>query len=182
MKRAKTKFAKQYPKYKDGSKFMDFLSKENNNETSNAQIIGSGFDVLGTVFGAGGNRGIDSEHTNPWSVNAAENYNKVVAKNQRTKKQLSTGLSTAGDIAMLMPGIGTAIGLGLKGLGAAANFIPFGKGKEKDAFEYYKGVSSRGARNQALSEGAMSFNRMPKYQAPAYGRKGLKFKTKFSKK
>lgn len=178
MKRAKTKFAR---KLEGGGNLIDWLGKDASTKI-NAKQIGAGFDVLGNTFGSGGNRGIDFGHTNPWSVDAAENYNKTIARNQATKQKVSSGLSTAGDLAMLEPGIGTAIGLGLKGLGMAAKFIPFGKGKEKEAKTNFDRLNEFGKNYQQQLAGVQSFNRMPKYQAPAYGKKGMKFKTKFSKK
>lgn len=167
MKTAKSKFAKKAIKYQDGGSLKS---------------IGKGFDVLGNMFGSKSNKMLDYEDSNPWANMAADNYNKTLAKNQNTKKQISTGLSTAGDIAMLVPGVGTAIGLGLKGLGMVSNFIPFGQGKEREAKRKYEQDRMTGNMINTSVEGAISYNKMPKYQAPAYGKKGMKFKTKYSKK
>jgi len=172
MKTAKSKFAKKPFKYQKGG----FLSQ------SSMKGIGAGFDVLGNAFGARSNSTIDFEDGNPWANVAANNYNKTLAKNQATKKQISGGLSAAGDLAMLVPGIGTAVGLGLKGLGMAANFIPFGQGAERRAKRDYESARLTGQTINNATEGALSYNKMPKYQAPAYGKKGMKFKTKYSKK
>jgi len=172
MKTVKSKFAKKPLKYQKGG----FLNP------SSMKGIGAGFDVLGNAFGARSNSTIDFEDGNPWANVAANNYNKTLAKSQSTKKQISGGLSAAGDLAMLIPGYGTAIGLGLKGLGMVSNFLPFGQGAERRAKRDYESARLSGTINKNAVEGALSYNKMPKYQAPAYGKKGMKFKTKYSKK
>jgi hypothetical protein len=144
--------------------------------------IGKGFDVLGNSFGAGGPSAIDYEEGNPWSNAAVDRYNKAITKNKNTQQQVSGGLSAAGDIAMLVPGVGTAIGLGLKGLGLASKFIPFGQGAERRAKREFESARLSGQAINNAVEGARSYNQLPKYKAPAYGKKGMKFKTKYSKK
>lgn len=186
MKRAKSKFSNNLPKYQDGSKLLGFL----NQPLQSGGISGA----KGMSVGGGIGMGLDMVSSlipqkqpkvatgiGDISSIGAEKYNKQMQKIQGTKSAVSGALSTAGDIASMVPGIGTAIGIGLKGLSIAAKALPFGAGKEREAKQAFEKSVTLDKLSSNATANAEAKALAPKFQAPAYGKKGmkLKYKTKY---
>jgi hypothetical protein len=178
MKRPKTRFALKKPKMQGGG-LMDFLNKPGAGGVTAGMGIGMGMDVLTGMIG---NKTPEMPNQfSSYSTDALKSYQDTVAKNQKTKGMISGGLNAAGSAAMMIPGIGTAVGLGLKGLGAVAKVLPFGKKKEDKALADFNKMDMAGQRSDMAAAGARNRSMIGEYKAPAYGRKGMKFKSKYSK-
>lgn len=186
MKRAKSKFSNNLPKYQDGSKLLSFLNQPIGSPSmagakpmTAAGGIGMGLDMVGSMIPQ--KQPKVATGIGEISSIGADKYNKQMQKIQGTKSAVSGALSTAGNIASMIPGIGTAVGLGLKGLSIAAKALPFGAGKEREAKQdFEKSVTLDKLSASALGN-AEAKAMAPKFQAPAYGKKGmkLKYKTKY---
>ncbi len=165
MKRPKSKFSKTVPKY--------LLGGMTPNAAGGAIDMISSFIPQKQYEAASGIGEISNI--------GAQQYNKKIDKINKTRQGVSTGLNVAGDIAMKIPGLGTAIGLGLKGLGAVSKLIPFGAGKEKEAREQFQNTQTLDKLSTAATENAKARAGAARFQAPAYGKKGmkLKYKTKY---
>lgn len=179
MKRPKTRFALKKPKMQGGGP-LDFLNKPGaGGQGTIGGGIGSGIDALTGMIG---NKVPETpDQLSSHSAGALQSYQDIVAKNQKTKSRVSGGLNAAGSAAMMIPGIGTVIGLGLKGLGAIAKVLPFGRRKEKRALANFQKMDISGQQADMAVAGARNRSMIGEYKAPAYGRKGMKFKTKYSK-
>lgn len=182
MRVSKSKFAKPVRKYANGGPtgITGFLNQSLGmpKAPTAGSAIGMGMDLLSGFIPQKEAQYVEGSGI---SSKSADRYNETVAKNQRTKQQISGGLSAAGDLAMMVPGWGTAVGLGLKGLGAVAKAIPFGKGKEQEAMHDFQRMTAMDNQISNAQQGAINYNQITGFQAPAYGRKGMKFKTKYSK-
>lgn len=176
MKRAQSRFSVK-PKLQGGG-MLDFLNQKGAGGVGTmAGGIGAGLDLVTGLIG--NKQPKPMEATNTYSTDAASNYNDILAKNQATKSKVSGGLSAAGSAAMM---INPIVGLGLKGLGAVAKMIPFGQGKARDAAKSFAKMDQAGNQLNMANQGAINRNSaFTDYKAPAYGKKGMKFKTKFSK-
>lgn len=163
-----------------GGGLLDFLNKPGaGGQGTMGGAIGSGVDALTGMIG---NKVPETpDQLSSHSSGALQSYQDTVAKNQKTKGMISGGLSAAGSAAMMIPGIGTAIGLGLKGLAAVAKVLPFGKRKEEKALANFRKMEISGQQSDMAVAGARNRSMIGEYKAPAYGRKGMKFKTKYSK-
>lgn len=181
MKVSRSKFAKSVRKYQDGGAtgLTGFLNQSLNSPKgpTAGSAIGMGMDLIGGLIPQKQPEYLEGSGI---TSKAANKYNETVAKNQRTKQQISGGLSAAGDLAMMVPGWGTAVGLGLKGLSAVAKAIPFGKGKEQEAMHDFQRMTAMDNQISNAQQGALNYNQITGFKAPAYGRRGMKFKTKYS--
>lgn len=173
MKRAKTKFAK--PKYEGGG-MLDWLNTSKNGGPTNASGIGAGLDILSSFIG--NKQPNQVQDFGQFGSKAAEDYNKEMEKAMRTKQGISAGLGAAGSVAMM---INPIVGIGLKGLGALTKALPIGEGKVEKAKKKFEDAKFADALSTSMTQGAINRNLMPKFEAPAYGKKGmkLKYKTKY---
>jgi hypothetical protein len=173
MKRARSKFGVK--PILQGGGLTGFLGK-NLSGTSGMTVgqgIGAATSMLTGLFPQGPSKITDVE--NPYATEAADKYNSVLDKNQKVKGTLkslgSMGLQSGNPFGM----IGGAVLTG-------ASLLPFGAKKEKKAKADYNSMVQAGKQSDMANAGAINYNsRNSGYHAPAYGKKGLKFKTKFSK-
>jgi len=176
MKRPKSKFSSKLPKYQDGSSLPDFGTAS---PLDKAKGVGAALDVVTSLVPTKTFKGVSG--IGDISATAADKYNKQIDKINKTRTGVSTGLNQLGSAAMLIPGVGTIAGLGLKGLALASKFIPFGKDKEEKAQDEFQKSITLDKISSSATAGAQARAATPKFQAPAYGKKGmkLKYKTKY---
>lgn len=186
MKRAKSKFSNNLPKYQDGSKLLGFLNQPLQSSGMSgakgmtaAGGIGMGLDMISSMIPQ--KQPKVATGIGEISSIGADKYNKQMQKIQGTKSAVSGALGAAGDVVSMIPGWGTAVGLGLKGLSIAAKALPFGAGKEREAKKDFEKSVTLDKLSANTTANAQAKAMAPKFQAPAYGKKGmkLKYKTKY---
>jgi hypothetical protein len=166
MKRAKTKFATRLPKMEGGGSFLD----------KNADVLGKSMDMVGNTIADTGPLMMDPNKVSSRAAGALDSYNNTIAKSQKSKATTTgiiDGVSTA---AMMIPGIGSIIGLGLKGINMGLKAMPWGKKKAEDAMGDFNAMTTAASQEDATFAANRELNKLPQYKAADYGiaRKGLK--------
>ncbi len=169
MKKVKTKFTGQPPKFGDGG-FMKFL------ESDSAKRLAGGMADAGGMFG--------SFNKPPLAEGdlVDDQYTSDISKANRSEK-VSGGIGAVSKVASMIPGIG---GLAAGAVGLFAK--PLGKlfGGKHDSEIMNNALSSANSRkfsrdlDNTSTAGARNRNALPEYKAVPYGKSGMKL-SKFSK-
>ncbi len=107
------------------------------------------------------------------ATNAAEVYNKQLEKTQKAQGIL-------GSVGKMGMQSGNPIGMAIGGAAMIASKINWGAGKQQAAMGDYKNMVQAGDQMNMANQGAINYNsNNAGYKAVAYGKKGMKFKTKF---
>ncbi len=167
MKRSKSKFNKPVNRgvrlYEEGGGLF-----KSTNGLSPYAAIGSG---IGTTLDA-----IAPKQRVNQAFMEDEGYAKVInkqAKVQDTFKTIENAAISSGN-PWAMAG-----GLAVKGVRMGLTALGVGEGKEERA--RFDAAKRFGTKQSSAYELAGAQNALPRFQAPAYGKRGMKFKTKFGK-
>jgi hypothetical protein len=131
--------------------------------------------MLGNMFANSGPKSLNAEGAHSKSFDAADAYNKTVARSQQNKAKVTGAIDTASNVAMMIPGIGTGIGLAMKGASAVVKALPWGQNKADKAMNDFNLMDQSGRQEDTSMLANANMNRY-QYKAADYGvgRKGLK--------
>lgn len=187
MRPIKSKFSKNLPKAQFGMNFdqlgstMQTVNQLTSNKQNNAAsptpvtpqtgLIGLGLDLLTKPDAV-------ANPTTKYSQDAAAKYQKQLDKQAKTSGVIQGIGAAAKPLDMVIPGLGTAIGATA---GLVAKAVPIFNKKPEKAFRTFEKAQQMGERVEMGQQGAINYNKMGGFKAPAYGKRGMKFQTKYSK-
>jgi hypothetical protein len=189
MKANPTKFAKlpKLPKLQAGG-FMSSLEKFGNS-AAGQKAIGVGTGLFNGLVSSGpaiaqpaGNFG-QSEVTAGNLMDYSGNAAQKTADKKNAREGAFGAVQGIGDMG-LQSGFAPAMiaGVALKGLGALGKALGIGNGAVEEAERKQKLMQETSAQASIARQGAVNKNSIQTFKAPAYGRRGMKFKTsKFAK-